>query len=171
MIKLRPLEKKDIPFILEWMKDDQLNQYFRFNPESITEQTVEDFVKNSFSTTSKNYAVVLEQDDEYLGTISLKEINEKDKHAEYAVAFRKKAIGKGIARTATTELLKKAFIELSLNKVYLNVYSDNIRAAKLYEKCGFRKTGFLKQHVCLNNEFKDLFLYEILKEEFTQTIC
>ncbi len=165
MVKLRRLEKKDVPLILEWMKDDELNQFFRFDAKKISEQSVLDFVENSFSDSSKNYAVTLD-DDEYLGTISLKEINQKDKNAEYAVALRKKAIGKGVAKNATFEILKTAFIDLKLNKVYLNVYADNLRAARLYEKCGFKKTGYLKQHVCLNGVYKDLLLYEILSEEF-----
>ncbi len=166
MIKLRRLEKKDVPFILEWMKDDELNQFFRFDAKTITEQTVLNFVENSFSDISKNYAITLD-DDEYLGTISLKEINQKDKSTEYAVALRKKAIGKGVAKSATLEVLKTAFKDLKLNKVYLNVYADNLRAAKLYEKCGFKKTGYLKQHVYLNGVYKDLLLYEILSEEFS----
>ncbi len=165
MVNLRRLEKKDVPFILEWMKDDELNQFFRFNAKIITKQTVSEFVENSFSDSSKNYAVTLD-DDEYLGTISLKEINQKDKNAEYAVALRKKAIGKGVGKTATLEVLRVAFEELKLNKVYLNVYADNVRAAKLYEKCGFKQTGYLKQHVYLNGVYKDLLLYEILSEEF-----
>ena len=42
-----------------------------------------------------------DQDDEYLGTISLKNIDLKNKNAEYAISTRKKARGTGANQQAT----------------------------------------------------------------------
>lgn len=134
-MKLRELQPKDAPLILEWMQDPSINCFFRFNADLITEETVRAFVDDSQTSQNRHFAIADEDTDEYLGTISLKNITEVD--AEYAIALRQKAIGTGAARDATMEILRYAFQALGLTRVYLNVYENNIRARKLYEKCGF----------------------------------
>ena len=76
------------------------------------------FIRNSFSGEDQHFAYVNEQD-EYLGTISLKRISHVNDKAEYAVVARKCAQGTGAAKKATEELLQYAFHELGLHKVYL----------------------------------------------------
>ena len=43
-------------------------------------------------------------------------------------------------------LFKYAFEILGLHKVYLNVIANNARAAKAYEKVGFKEIGRRKEH-------------------------
>lgn len=112
-----------------------------------------------------HYAVV-DESDEYMGTISLKALNEKDGNAEYAISLRRKFWGKGVAQSATKELLETAFNKLSLEKVYLNVLADNERAIHLYEKCGFQMEGEFKNHLYLEGKYKNLRWYAMLREDY-----
>lgn len=138
-VRLRRLMNKDAEGMLEWMHDHDLCAGFRFDGSNTTREDVENFIFNSMSSDNKHYAIV-NNEDEYLGTISLKKI--KSGMAEYAIALRKRAVGIGVAKQATMELMQIAFEELNLKKIYLNVLTDNIRAIKLYEKVGFiYKTG------------------------------
>lgn len=159
---LRKLEEKDAPFMLEWMHDDTVNCNFRYPFKEMTLERVNDFIKNSFDENTKHFAIVNEED-EYLGTISLKNISQDDKNAEYAIVTRKKAQGTGVAKEATQEILKYAFRELGLHKVYLNVLEDNIKARKFYEKCGFEKEGTAKDAVRIAGEYKNLVWYGIIE--------
>lgn len=162
---IRKLKCKDAFFMLEWMKDRDINSIFSVNFAEYTEKKVIDFIEHSFTEVNQHFAVVNEND-EYQGTISLKNISEKDKNAEYAVVFRKCAQGTGIAQEATKEILKYAFCELNLEKVYLNVLEENIRARKFYEKMGFQKEGIFMNHKFIGNEFKNLWWFGMLKENF-----
>ena len=164
-MELRPLEKKDAEGILEWMKDPEINCFFRFIPDSITISSVMDFIDNSMSNEARNYAVVNEKDN-YLGTISLKKIDIKDKNAEFAISFRKTAIGTGVALFATKTLLGIAFNELMLNKVYLSVLSDNERAIKFYKKVGFEYEGEFKEHIIINGHFRDIKFFAIRRSQY-----
>ena len=56
----------------------------------------------------------------------MKNIDLDNKKAEYAICVRKKAMGTGVAKEATLEILRIAFEEMGLNKVYLNVITENI---------------------------------------------
>lgn len=167
---LRPLRPEDANGMLEWMKDADILKGFRFAGEEKTREEVLAFIQNARSTPvqgeSMHFAVSDEQG-EYLGTISLKHVDLTARHAEYAIVLRKKAQGKGIAVKATDELLEKAFTEFKLEKVYLNVLSDNQRAIRLYETYGFVFEGEFRRHLYLRGEWKGLRWYSISREEYS----
>ena len=112
-----------------------------------------------------HYAIADEYD-EYLGTISLKDVDLTDRKAEYAISLRRKAQGRGIATEATCEILRLAFEEYGLERVYLNVLSDNNRAIRLYERVGFVYEGAFRKHLFLRGEYRTLKWYSMLKEEY-----
>lgn len=164
MINLRKLSLKDKENMYEWMVDNEINKNFRINFKNIQKDQIKNFIKNSYNKENIHLAIVNEED-EYLGTISLKNINYIDENAEYAIVLRKKALGSGVANIATNKILNIAFNDLNLKKVYLNVYSDNLRAIKFYEKMNFEYEGEFKKHLNINGEFKDIKWYAIYQEE------
>ena len=85
---------------------------------------------------SSIHLAVTDENDEYLGTISLKNIDYKSKNAEYAISMRQCTKGTGAAYKATKQILDYAFNTLDLEKVYLNVLKEN-RAIAFYKKVGF----------------------------------
>lgn len=173
-VSLRYLKKKDVQGMLEWMHDADINQFFRFDAEHMTEEKAEKFVEDSIKAikkkTSYNYAVV-DGTDCYLGTISLKNVDWDAKSAEYAISLRKTAQGKGIAAAATSILLEDAFKKLELNRIFLNVLSENKGAIRMYEKFGFVYEGEFRQHVFLKGRTRDLKWYSILKDEYVNHSC
>lgn len=164
MIKLRKLDLKDAPFMLEWMHDEESKLIFQNDFASMTEEKVVNFISNSNDEKNKHFAIVDDKDDEYLGTISLKNIDMKNKNAEYAISTRKKARGIGCNKIATELMIKYGFEELGLHKIYLNVLSTNTRAIKFYKKCGFVYEGTFKDYLLINGEFKNLEWYGIINE-------
>jgi len=162
-MRLRQLGKKDAPLILEWMKDPNINCFFRFDPETITIESIINFIDKAMnSQTDRHYALV-DDADTYLGTISLKNINMVRKNAEYSISIRKNIIGTGAALFGTTEVLKIAFSKLKLHKVYLNVLSDNFRAIRFYEKIGFVFEGEFVDHLFIRSQYRSLKWYAIVR--------
>lgn len=160
---LRRLDKKDAPLMLEWMHDSEINCNFQTDFAALTLESALSFICDSFQDENQSFAFV-DEHDEYLGTISLKNISYKNSNAEYAIVARKKAQGTGAARKATQELLKYAFEELGLHKVYLNVLEDNVRAQRLYEKCGFLYEGSAVDAVKIKGTYKTLKWYGIIND-------
>ncbi len=167
-MKLRILEKKDIPLMLEWMHDEESLQYFRFDTVHMTEEKAAAFIENSQTEENRHYAVAGDAD-EYLGTISLKQIDRDSGSAEYAVVLRKCARGNGTAADAADALMRLAFGELGLNRIYLNVYRDNARAIRFYEKLGFVRFGETERIRDAAGEEKELIWYEFRKEDFVDS--
>lgn len=161
---LRRLEKKDAPFMLEWMHDKEITAGFQRPFMQATIETALAFIDNSFDEENQNFAFV-DENDEYLGTISLKHISHVNDKAEYAIGSRKCAQGTGTAKKATEELLQYAFTELGLHKVYLSVLEENIRAQKFYEKCGFVREGLEIDAVKINGKYHNHMWYGLVKPQ------
>lgn len=168
-VVLRRLRDEDASGMLEWMHDKDIQIKFQF---AAADRTMEDVLKFIHTVSYKlehgnslHYAIT-EDGGEYLGTISLKNLDFKAKNAEYAIVLRKKAQGYGLAECATQEILSKAFEEIALERVYLNVLKENTRAIRLYEKSGFIYEGEFRNHLFLNGEYKTLKWYGMLKEEY-----
>lgn len=173
-VRLRRLQRKDCMGMIEWMHDIEISRCFRDDMLDKTEEDVLNFIEQSgiipLNEKSVHYAIV-EESDEYLGTISLKAINLKDRNAEYAISLRRGAQGRGVGYAATRELLDMAFNQFSLEKVYLNVLSDNKRAIRLYEKCGFVLEGEFRNHLYLREQYQSLRWYAMLKKEYQGLYC
>ena len=169
IVKQRKLKKEDAEGMLEWMHDPNIYKYFRYDMEKQTLETALSFIENATTNImdggNVHYAIS-DEEDKYLGTISLKNFDLISKNAEYAISLRSIAQGKGIATEATQRLLKIAFQEYELERIYLNVLSDNIRAIRLYEKCGFVYEGEFRNHLFLRGEYKNLKWYGMLKGDF-----
>lgn len=158
---LRRLEKKDAAYMLEWMHDETITCNFRYPFAAMTLERAKIFIDYSFDEENQHFAIT-DNKDEYMGTVSLKHISEVDHNAEYAIVMRKKAHGTGLAERATMEILKYAFQDLGLHRVYLTVLSDNIAARKLYENCGFDLEGELKDVIRLGDRYRSQACYAIL---------
>lgn len=168
---LRELRLDDAESMLEWMHD---NEVIGLLPTRFNDMTLDDcyiFIKKALIDKERNihFAVTNEYSD-YLGTISLKNINYRDRNAEYAIVLGKRAIGKRVAHKATMDLLQYAFEILKLERVYLCVFEDNIRAVKFYNKFGFKYEGKFRKHMqgAKDNTLHDLLWYGILKDEYYQ---
>lgn len=136
---LRKLELRDAEYMLEWMHDENVNSYLEKDFSAMELEDCREFIKNSFSNKLNAHYAIVDEKDEYMGTISLKNIDMENKRAEYAISCRTKAMGRGFAREATEQLCDIARDSHGLALLFLNVYDYNVRAQKLYEKTGFHK--------------------------------
>lgn len=174
-IKLRMLKRKDAALMLEWMHDPAIQNGFRKNMLGMTMKDVEAFCaegtepENLKNGDSLHYTIT-DDTDEYLGTISLKNIDLINRNAEYAVVIRKVAQGKGVACKATILVLNKAFEELGLHRVFLSVLSNNEAAIRLYERCGFNYEGEFRDHFKCGDGYLNWKWYSMLKEEYWRMV-
>lgn len=98
--------------------------------------------------------------------MSLKGIDSKNGTAEYAIVLRQAAQGKGYAGFATQEILRIAFGEMGLHKVFLNVLKENTHAVGFYEHMGFHREGDAREQLLLHGRYHDLLWYGMLEAEW-----
>lgn len=101
-----------------------------------------------------------------IGMIGLMNLDFKSKKAEVGYWLGKKYWGKGITNKALRFILKFAFSNLKLNRIYAKVNSMNLPSSKLLEKCNFKLEGRLRKDGKFKGKWDDLLIFRILKDEF-----
>lgn len=92
---------------------------------------------------NKEYHYAIHYKNEHVGGIGLKIL--KEHHGELGYWLGEVHWGKGIMKTAISEMLTMAFGDLGLSRVSAEVFEDNIRSERLLLKCGFEYEGNLKK--------------------------
>lgn len=130
-MNLRRLEYKDASLMLAWMHDEGVVGKLRGDFASKTIEDCRAFIESSISKENIHLAIVSDTD-EYMGTVSLKNITQDS--AEFAITVRAEAMGRGYAWFGMESILDKAFDELGLECVYWCVSRENERAIRFYDK-------------------------------------
>ena len=149
-MKLRNLELKDAPYMLEWMHDDSVVEKMNTNFRTKTLCDCNQFIIDSKDTSRNLHMAIVDDNDEYMGTVSLKNIEEY--RAEFAITVRKCAMGKGYAQFGMNEIIKIGFETLGLDNIYWYVNRENERAIRFYDKCGYQRIQ-LEQLYERNDEY------------------
>lgn len=164
---LRKLKMSDAPYMLEWMHDQDAVALLPTHFEEMTMGDCETFIQQSLISTENIHLAICNEHDDYIGTVSLKHVDRDNLSAEFAIVINKKAWGKGYARQAFSDILQVAFANNGLNRVYLCVFEDNVRAVKLYRKLGLHYEGMFRKHIrSKDGKFHDLCWYSVLREEW-----
>lgn len=128
--------------MLEWMHDPSVVENLQAD---FVHKTIEDcysFIGAAQDTTSNIHLAITDENDEYMGTVSLKNI--KNDSAEFAITIRKIAMGKGYSKYGMEEIIRIGFEKLCLNKIYWCVSPDNLRACKFYDKSRYKQMKLAK---------------------------
>lgn len=167
---LRELKIKDASRMLSWMHDDSITCNLATDFSKKTMDDVKSFIKNSHDTIDNIHLAIASDTDEYMGTVSLKNINYIDHSAELAIVVRNDAMGKGYSWFGMKAILDKAFSELNLESVYWCVSRKNYRAIRFFDKHNFHETvdisdDILKKYKNIN----ELKWYSFLKGDNYET--
>lgn len=101
-MKLRRLELKDAPLMLEWMHDPTVVKYMQTNFNQKTLEDCELFIRNSWNDKQNLHLAIADEQDIYMGTVSLKNIHNSS--AEFAITVRASAMGKGYSKNGMRQI-------------------------------------------------------------------
>lgn len=156
-IYIRPMTYDDIDDIVRWRNSDAVRQYFIYRGDFTHDNQI-DWMKNHVETGEVAQMIICrrssESEDRKLGCVYIRDIDKKNLKGEYGIFIGEDdARGCGVGTKAAKLMLRYAFEELGLHRIYLRVLEGNERAVRSYEKAGFVKEGFLKDDVFVDGEF------------------
>lgn len=146
-VRLRELEITDADFMLEWMHDEDVVKDLKGNFLSKTKEDAVHFIENSISDERFIHYAIVDENDEYMGTVSLKNIDIETHNAEFGISVRKKAMGKGYSIFGMKNILSAGMRKLELEEIYWCVSSKNERAVRFYDKHFFRRTTKVPERI------------------------
>lgn len=136
-MKLRKLKYKDAALMLSWMHDSSITKYMQTNFATKTLLDCEKFIESAQKNSDNLHMAIINDDDIYMGTVSLKHITKSD--AEFAITVSKEAMGKGYSKFGMQEIIQIGFRKMGLKKIYWCVSPKNKRAVRFYEKNGYQR--------------------------------
>lgn len=167
-VRLRPLEEVDLPLLVQWRNEPAIWLHF-FNKLPLSIGGQKSFYKKLLEDDSRIlFGIELLKTNNIIGTIGFDRIDFINQLAEYGNLllgdhkFRKR----GFAVEATSLLLDYGFRRLNLNRIYLQVLSDNEAAVQTYRRCGFKDEGILRKAFFDEGHFKDVLFMGLLRDEF-----
>ncbi len=162
-VNLRKFNENDIEKKIKWINDPKNNEFLHYNIPLNYENTLNWYIKNQNNPKRKD--MIIEYNGIAVGVIGI--INIDKKKGEYYITLGENEYKrKGISRKATDMILKYAFEQWNLEKVWLCVDEKNIAARNLYEKCGFQLEGFLRKDIFFKGEMINRCMYGIIREDW-----
>jgi RimJ/RimL family protein N-acetyltransferase len=74
--------------------------------------------------------------------------------------------GSGVVTEAARALVSVGFEELRLHRVWASCLPMNPASARVLEKLGFRREGYLRQNLRIHGVWQDSYLYAVLDTEW-----
>ncbi len=145
-MKLRKLEQKDAALMLEWMHDKSVVENLSANFGAKKLADCQAFIEASQNDDKNLNLAIADDNDEYMGTASLKHIDQTKKRAEFAIAMRAGAMGKGFSQYGMAQIIRIGLEEMGLDEVYWCVSPVNKRAVRFYDKNGYTRVPHTEIH-------------------------
>jgi len=168
LVRLRAVQGSDCEGGWRWLNDREVTlHYSRGYPVSRAEQQV--WLDEASRQTSPP-AIVLAIDTlegRHIGIINLDGSDRENRSAELGIMIGEKDCWRrGYGTDAIITLLRFAFDEINLNRVWLDVNAENGRAIACYRKCGFVEEARFRQHRYKLGRYSDTLIMGILAAEY-----
>jgi RimJ/RimL family protein N-acetyltransferase len=112
-----------------------------------------------------NFAIVLRERGELCGSIGLL-INSRDANAELGYWIGVHYWGQGYATEAAREIVRYAFEQLGLHRIYAAHFGTNPASGRVLQKIGMRYEGTRREHHRKWGEYEDRVEYGLLVSEW-----
>lgn len=166
---LRALELTDVEKLTEWRNNTEITSPLGGNTYFVSSLRETEWLKSVILNDNNNIrlAICLTENNLHIGNINITSINWINRSGEFSIMIGdKNQWSKGLGTEATRMMLRYAFAELNLHRIFLTVRFDNTHAIELYSKVGFKQEGVLRESLYKNNKYIDMILMSILKDEF-----
>ncbi len=136
---LRPWEETDAEACYLYAKDPRVGPAAGWPVHTSVEESRR--VIREVLSAKETYAIIWKQSGEPIGSIGLhfhSDLAEKDDECELGYWLGVPYWGRGIVPEAARELLRHAFEDLNLERVWCGYYDGNTKSKRVQEKLGFK---------------------------------
>jgi RimJ/RimL family protein N-acetyltransferase len=152
-VRLVPLTPDHLPYVMTWVNDRDVMQYFAQRQERIEEADERAYLEKLASSGNDKafsvFAGATDDADSYVGQVSVNQIYWPARNGRVFLVVRAAMQGRGLGAAALDALVAHAFGPLDLHKLWLIVRRDNRRSQAMYLRAGFEFEGVLRDEYCI----------------------
>ena len=165
---LRPWKESDAEDLYKYAKDPDVGPIAGWNSHESVDESLE-VIKNVLNG-EEAYAVCLKEDNRAIGAIEImfnRPVTQSDDECELGFWIGKPFWGRGFIPEAARELIRRAFEDLGVNKVWCGYYDGNEKSKRTQEKLGFKYQFTTESvYVPLMKEYRTEHISCITKEDY-----
>ena len=134
---LRPWSENDAEELYKYASDPEVGPPAGWPPHTSVENSRE--IIRTVLSAPETYAVCLKENGKPIGSVGLhrNDLAEKDDEYELGYWIGKPFWGQGLIPEASRELLRYAFEDLGMNRIWCGYYDGNEKSRRVQEKLGF----------------------------------
>lgn len=167
-VTLRALSREDLPRLNAFNNDLEVEIAGGGDPPlpQSQQRLAAEFDQDAARGGRDGTRFAIDADGRFIGTCGLFAFDDVAQTAELGIGIGDKAFwGRGYGRDAVRTLVRYAFRQRNLRRVWLRVNAPNERAIRAYCAAGFIEEGRLRQHAWSDGRYVDLVVMGILRDE------
>ncbi|MGI5818000.1 MAG: GNAT family N-acetyltransferase [Armatimonadota bacterium] len=168
-LELRDFREGDVEAVHQWASDPEVVRFMGWGPN--TPERTREFLQRKFAERTGDprrtwdLAVVRRGTGRVIGSVGLR-LDDELQQAELGYCYHQDAWGQGFATEAAREMLRLGFEVLGLHRIRATVDTRNGASIRVLDKIGMRQEGRLREHVLMRGEWRDSYIYAILRREW-----
>ena len=136
-MQLMDLSLNNVEGMYRLFQDKNVVDFIYGEYANISMDEVKSIIQNKIENSHEIHKVILNDENEFVGIVSLTNINKTEETAELLICVNSDFFTKGYAWYGVCEILKYAFNFLNLRGIYWCVSNCNSRALQFFNKHGF----------------------------------
>jgi RimJ/RimL family protein N-acetyltransferase len=164
-VNLRIMEKDDLPLFVEWVnKPEVFGEYNPLHQMSKTE------AEKMFENPHEEKSFIIEKKDgSKIGFIAhFYVLHVAGRQLEIGYSLVPSERGKGYCTEATQLMVDYLFLSKDTMRIQAQTDPRNVASHKVLEQVGFKKEGTLRKSFFMRGEWRDAYIYSILREEWKE---
>ncbi len=164
-LKLRPYRDDDTPDLIALIGTREVAANSLRIPHPYTEKDAKDFLVRIRNGTETRAAITLRDDGHLIGGVGLR-FGFDHQHAELGYWIGVPYWGNGYATEAARAMVRYGFETLQLHRIFASHFKHNAASGRILVKLGMRHEGCQREHIRKWDQFVDLELYGLLRQEW-----
>ena len=164
MIRFSKLSEIHLEKVLDWRTSEYITRYMFTDLIPDIDKHKEWYKKVSQDPTSRYW--IIEINNKPSGLISLNKMDFHNRHSVWGYYVGEEDARKLGGGIFPPYFYNYVFANTPFIKLTAEVMEGNDRVCDMHEFHGYRKAGTLKQHIFKYNRFHDLYLFELLRDDW-----
>lgn len=154
-----------------WTSDSRVTEFLRWPTHrdiTVTESVLKDWIEKYRDKTFYQWAIVLKEIDEPIGTISVVDMDERTNKVHIGYCIGSTWWNKGYTSEAFSNIIPFLFNDVGVKRIESQHDPNNPNSGKVMKKCGLSFEGVLRKADWSNKGIVDASMYGLLAEDYNK---